>query len=133
MICPVSVHDLDPAHEALSSEYKMILDNAFGTDETTWAAASPSRFDPRQIANRLAEGNAPRLILLDQSNDDQLVPMNQCDQLDKNMRQIEGMTIIRGIRARGYHALPWESGEILWNCVQDAMNALKPLPSVGPR
>ncbi len=122
---PNLVYSLDPAHEALGSEYRTMLSNAFGKDEDLWAAVSPSRFDPGQIARRLKAGRAPGILLLDQSEDDQLVPMNQLEQLDETMRLVEGMTVVRGTRARGYHALPWESGEILWNSVHDTLDVMK--------
>lgn len=68
---------LGASHEQLRDEYEMLLSIAFGADKGRWPAASPARFDPANIAARVREGKAPRLVVLDQSAEDQLVPMNQ--------------------------------------------------------
>jgi kynurenine formamidase len=75
---------LGASHAHLRDAYETLLATAFGTDKDAWPGASPARFGPA-IAGRIRDGNAPRLAVLDQSAEDQLVPMNQQDRLTANL------------------------------------------------
>lgn len=122
---PELVTGLDPSHEHLRAEYDMLLSYAFGSDKRSWPAASPTRFDPADIADRVREGTAPRLVVLDQSADDQLVPMNQKDRLKANLTQVDGLRVVEGHRCTGKHAAPWEQGHALWDSVLDVHALLR--------
>ncbi|MFJ2262648.1 hypothetical protein ACIOKD_30805 [Streptomyces sp. NPDC087844] len=61
---PELIDGLGTLHEHLRQEYRTLLSNAFTTDDKrNWAAASPAHFDPADIAERIREGRAPRLIV----------------------------------------------------------------------
>lgn len=121
---PALVDGLGPSHEHLRDEYKMLLSNAFGPDRSRWATASPSRFDPAAIGERVEQGDAPGLVLLDQSSDDQLVPMNQRERTEAHLRLAGVPRVITGHRCTGSHAAPWEQGHMLWESVLDALALL---------
>lgn len=121
---PALVHGLNPSHEDTRGDYTSILSAAFGPGEQTWRAASPAHFDAVQLASRLRAEQAPKLVVIDQSEDDQLVPMNQRDQLAANLQQVEGMRVVLGSRCTGKHAAPWLQGGMLWDSVLDTLDAL---------
>ncbi len=121
---PALVNGLGASHEHLRVEYGMLLSNAFGKDETIWAVASPARFDPIAIAKRVREGLAPRFILLDESTEDQLVPMNQLDRFKAELSKSRGLSVIKGTRCTGKHAAPWEQGLMMWESLQDILTHL---------
>lgn len=122
---PALVDGLDADHRLLRDDYTMMLTNAFGPDPNTWPAASPARFEPATIGERVRAGQAPRLVVLDQSADDQLVPMNQLEHLAANLRRVAGLQVVRGHRAVGPHAAPWHQGDIFWHSVQDVLASLR--------
>ena len=122
---PALVHGLGVSHEQLRAEYAMLLSNAFGADENEWPAASPARFDPAEIAERVREGKAPRLVVLDQSTEDQLVPMNQKQRLEANLGKADGLRVVAGHRCTGRHAAPWEQGSMIWDSLQDIARLLQ--------
>lgn len=122
---PALVDGLGASHEMLRHDYAMMLSNAFGSDRNAWALASPARFEPERIAERVAETGAPRVVLIDQSTDDQLVPMNQRDRLVANLSAVKGWQVELGRRCVGKHAAPWQQGAMLWDSVVDALAALK--------
>lgn len=93
------MHGLDASHEHLSGDYSRLLSNAFGRDENAWSAASPARFDPAAISERVRRSEAPRLILLDESIEDQLVPMSQRQSLKANLIKVAGLDVVAGHRA----------------------------------
>jgi kynurenine formamidase len=107
---PALVDGLGSSHEHLRGDYETLLSNAFGMDKNKWAVASPARFNPTVVSKRVREGKAPQLILLDQSMDDQLVPFNQLEMFEADLRKSEGLSVIRGDRCSGKHAVPWEQG-----------------------
>ena len=121
---PALVDGLDASHDHLRGDYGMLLSNAFGRDENTWVVASPARFDPTAVAKRVREGLVPRFILLDQSTEDQLVPMNQLDRFEGEIRKSEGVSVIKGTRCTGKHAAPWEQGLMMWESIQDTLTHL---------
>jgi hypothetical protein len=131
---PALVHGLGAAHDLLSSDYKIMLSNAFGPDEGRWSAASPAQFDTAQIAERVRNGEAPRLVVLDQSDDDQLVPMTQRDRIETNLSKVDGLSVVVGNRCTGKHAAPWQQGFMIWDSVCDAIQALSDAHShaLGP-
>ena len=96
-----------------------------GADKSTWPAASPARFDPGDIAGRVRESKAPRLVVLDQSTDDQLVPMNQKEGLEANLSKVGGLRVVEGHRCTGKHAAPWEQGVMIWESLQDIFRLLQ--------
>jgi kynurenine formamidase len=122
---PALVNDLGKSHEHLSDDYEMFLSNAFGADKNKWPAVSPAQFDPAGISEQLREGRAPRLVVLDQSTEDQLVPMNQRERLEGTLRQVDGMRVVEGHRCTGPHAAPWEQGFMIRDSVQDVFALLQ--------
>lgn len=122
---PALVNGLGASHEHLRSEYETLLSQAFGPAQGTWPAASPARFAPAEIAERVREGKAPRLVVLDQSTEDQLVPMNQRDRLEANLSTVSGLQVVQGHRCTGLHAAPWELGVPIWQSVQDILRLLQ--------
>ena len=122
---PALVDDLGVSHEHLREEYRMMLSNAFGPDRSTWPAASPAYFEPATVSERVSQGYAPRLVVVEQSADDQLVPMNQLEKLQANLTKVSGLQVSQGHRATGKHAEPWQRGDMLWNSVQDVLTHLR--------
>lgn len=122
---PALVGGLGDAHAHLRDEYEMLLSNTFGGDETQWPAASPARFDPSRIAGRVRAGTAPRLVVLDQSPADQLVPMNQLERLQATLADADGLRVVQGHRCTGEHAAPWEQGTTLFESVKDTLSLLR--------
>ncbi len=118
------VHGLGASHEHLRGEYATLLSNAFGGEEA-WPAASPARFDPMGIAQRVNEGKTPRLVVLDESADDQMVPMNQKDSLQATLSKVDGLRVVSGHRCTGKHAAPWEQGIMVWGSIQDILALLR--------
>ncbi|MBE7209608.1 MAG: hypothetical protein INR65_01180 [Gluconacetobacter diazotrophicus] len=121
---PGLVLGLGPSHEKSSQDYRSMLATAFGPDDRVWAAASPARFDPDTMARRLQANRAPRLVLLDQSTRDQLVPVSQRERLEANLSRVPGLRVVIGDRCTGRHAEPWQGGDMIWNSVRDALRAL---------
>lgn len=115
---------LDPTHEHLREEYESLLSFAFGADQSGWPAASPALVDPAQISPRVHPDSAPRLVVLDGSEQDQLVPMNQRDRLHSVLSRVSGMRVVKGRRCTGEHAAPWQQGWMIWENVQDVIALL---------
>jgi kynurenine formamidase len=126
---PALVNGLDASHEHLRDAYEMFLSNAFGADKGKWPAASPARFDPAEIAERVREGKAPRLVVLDQSAQDQLVPMNQSQRLEANLNKVRGLRVVDGHRCTGEHDAPWEQGVMIWESLKDTFGLLQEPPA----
>ncbi len=113
------VEELGPSHEHLRGDYESLLSAAFGKDQKRWAAASPSCFDSDVVSNRVREGKIPHLLMLDQSADDQLVPLNQRERFTAHLEKSKELSILWGARCKGQHADPWQQGLPVWECVQD--------------
>lgn len=124
---PGLVLGLGPSHEINSHDYRVMLTNAFGPDDRVWAGASPSRLDPRTIAERLSRGKAPRLVWIAQSEDDQLVPMEQLRRLEQNLAQVDGLVVHVGA-CSGKHATPWQAGTIIRDSVREVIELLPARP-----
>ena len=124
---PDLVHDLGASHGWLSDEYKLLTSNAFGNDESEWPAASPARFDIKELARGVQEGRTPRLIVIDQSSEDQLVSMGQAEKLEAHLKQMSDLRVVRGTRCTGEHAAPWKEGEMIWQGVRDALKLVEDL------
>ncbi len=122
---PALVNGLGGSQEHLRDDYEMLLSNAFGADHRTWPAASPARFDPAEIVERVRAGKAPGLVVLDQSTQDQLVPMNQRQRLRANLSKVPGLRVLEGHRCTGSHAAPWEQGSMIWESLQDVLDQLQ--------
>jgi kynurenine formamidase len=116
---------LGASHAHLRDDYERLLSGAFGTDQDAWPAVSPASFDPADIAARIREGNAPRLVVLDQSTEDQLVPMNQKDRLTVALAQVPGLRVAQGHRLTGKHAAPWEEGITICRSLLDTLQLLR--------
>jgi kynurenine formamidase len=125
---PALVDGLGASHEHLAGDYETLLSNAFGIGKNKWAGASPARFDSAVVSKRVEECKAPQLFLLDQSMEDQLVPLNQLERFQAHLGESEGLSVIRGDRCRGKHAAPWEQGFMIWECVRDTLAHLRELP-----
>ncbi|KAL9097593.1 MAG: hypothetical protein Q9165_000490 [Trypethelium subeluteriae] len=121
---PELVHGLGDTHAQLKDVYANLLTIAFGAEEDKWPAASPARVDPVQLAKRLRDGRAPPLVLVDQSSQDQLVPMNQMERMKQQLDKVRGLRTVRGNRCVGVHAAPWEEGYIIWESVKDILKLL---------
>ena len=76
------------------------------------------------IAKRVQEEGVPQIVMLDQSTDDQLVPMNQKERLETQLKKVNGMRVVEGHRCVGKHAAPWEEGYMIWESVQDILRLL---------
>lgn len=122
---PGLVNGLDASHEHLRAEYQMFLSSAFGADQSRWPAASPAHFDAANIAERVREGKAPRLVVLDQSTEDHLVPMNQSQRLQANLSKVSGLRVVEGHRCTGKHDAPWEQGLMIWESLKDIFRLLQ--------
>ncbi|WP_307542824.1 hypothetical protein [Streptomyces sp. V3I8] len=121
---PELTDGLGDSHEHLRQEYGTLLANAFTPQRKAWATASPARFDPEGIAQRIREGTAPRLIVLDQSSQDMLVPMNQKERFAAHLGHVDGLHLIEGHRCSEGHAAPWERGDMIWESLQDILRLL---------
>ena len=128
---PALVHGLGPSHEGLRNVYEMLQSIAFGGDQNTWGIASPAYFDPEEIEKRIQDGYIPQLVLLDQSAEDQLVPMNQLERLEASLKRVNGLQVVRGKRCTGRHAAPWEQGNVIWESVEDVLSLLKGGPDMS--
>ncbi|MBE7158151.1 MAG: hypothetical protein INR62_06905 [Rhodospirillales bacterium] len=122
---PALVDGLGASHAHMSADYEMFLSNTFGPDKSRWPAVSPARFDPATITTRVREGRTPPLVLLDQSTEDQLVPMNQRERLETNLARVDGLQTVRGHRCTGKHAAPWEQGVMIWETILDVLGLLR--------
>ena len=74
---------------------------------------------------RAREGRAPPLVVLDQSDEDQVVPMNQRERLEANLRRLGGLRVIRGNSCTGKHAAPWEQGFMIWDGIRGVLRTLR--------
>ncbi|KAJ3533943.1 hypothetical protein NM208_g7760 [Fusarium decemcellulare] len=122
---PDLVYELGDSHQQLQDVYQSLLGQAFGGDQSKWPAASPARFDADDLAARVNEGKAARLVLIDQSTEDQLVPVGQADKMEKRLKEVQGIQVVRGHRCNGKHAVPWEEGHMIWESVQDVLTMLR--------
>ncbi|KAH6668761.1 hypothetical protein B0J14DRAFT_150003 [Halenospora varia] len=121
---PALVDGLGASHQHLKDAYENLLGYAFGTDKSKWPAASSTRFELSQLDRQRVEGRAPRLVVLDQSKEDQPVPMNQAERLEKHLSKVEQMRVVRGNRCAGLHAAPWEEGGMIWESIRDVLELL---------
>lgn len=122
---PALVDGLGESHAHMGADYDRFLSNAFGSDKNRWPAASPARFEPATISERVRAGKVPSLVLLDQSTEDQLVPMNQRERLEACLQRVDGLQTVRGHRCVGRHAAPWEGGGIIWESLLDVLTTLE--------
>lgn len=121
---PTLVHGLGDTHAQLEDVYANLLTIAFGSDESQWPAASPAHVNPDELAKRLRDGRAPPLVVVDQSAQDQLVPMNQMERMKERLQKVRGLRTMRGTRCVGVHAAPWEEGYMIWESVKDILKLL---------
>lgn len=124
---PGLVHHLDPSHAHLEAEYRDLLTIAFGADEQVWAAGSPARFELGTTASRLRRLGGLATILLEQSPDDQLVPMNQREKLARHIIDATVFDVVEGWRCSGSHATPWEQGDMMWRSILDVLDRYRSL------
>ncbi|MEU9407488.1 hypothetical protein AB0E08_17665 [Streptomyces sp. NPDC048281] len=116
---------LGTSHAHLRDDYENFLSRAFGTDKGTWPGASPAGFDPVAIARRIREGRSPRLVVLEQSAEDQLVPMTQRERLTAVLGKAAGLQLAQGQRLTGGHAAPWQEGLMIYQSVVDTLQILR--------
>lgn len=121
----VTEEGLGDSHRHLRDDYDTFLSNAFGAGHDTWPAAAPARADPLDIAERVAEGRTPDLVVLDQSTEDQLVPMDQRGSMRTTLSRVAGLRVVDGRRCTGQHAAPWQRGDMVWQSVQDVYDLLR--------
>ena len=115
------VNGLGPAHKSMRHEYEMFQSIAFGKDKSQWSEYSPARFDADMISRSIEDGLAPKRIVLDQSTEDQLVPVNQLERLKIQLEQVSGLQLWQGNRCAGSHAAPWEQGYMIWQTILDVL------------
>lgn len=118
------VHELGPSHQHLEPVYEDLIGIAFGSDESKWNDASPATVDAETLSRMLRLGRMANVIMLDQSLEDQLVPVNQTDRFVERLNQVEGLKVVRGTRCTGRHAAPWEEGNMLWATVKELLSAM---------
>ena len=123
---PMLVHEPD-THTDLADIYASFLRLAFGNNEDEWKNSSPACFDSEVIARRAKKNATPKLVVLDQSTDDQLVPMNQTVAMQSLLETVPGIRILRSETLKGSHNEPWESGLMLWHSVQEILDILQSL------
>lgn len=121
---PDLVDHLGDSHANLAEVYRDLQGHAFGADRGLWEQASPARLPLSRLRERAALGRMPRFIIVDQSAEDQLVPMNQADKMEAHLRGVEGLRVVRGSRCTGKHAAPWEQGIMIWEGVKDVLGQL---------
>ena len=121
---PGLVHSLGISHAHLEDVYADLLSIAFGPDERDWKVASPAAIDTATLSHRVRDGSAPRLVLVDQSAEDQLVPINQAHTMMARLEKIVGLKVLKGGRATGEHAAPWKQGYIISDTVEDVLDEL---------
>ncbi|RMJ15040.1 hypothetical protein CDV36_005288 [Fusarium kuroshium] len=121
---PDLVSGLGDSHQHLRDVYEILLVQAFGEDQAAWPAASPAKFDVKTLTERVVKGRVARLVLLDQSPEDQLVPISQADKMERHLKDVQGIKVVRGNRCQGRHATPWEEGYMIWQSVQDVLGML---------
>jgi kynurenine formamidase len=119
----VTADGLGASHAHLRDDYEEMLTTALGADQDDWPDASPASFG-QGIAGRIRDGNAPRLVVLDQSVDDQLVPMNQKERMAAALANVDGLRVAQGDRLTGKHAAPWEEGTMIYQSVLDTLQLL---------
>ncbi|KAK6403871.1 hypothetical protein LTR95_018915, partial [Oleoguttula sp. CCFEE 5521] len=124
---PALVYGLGESHQQLSGVYNDLQSIAFGQDQSAWLDASPARFSARDIQARLGDGkgSVPSIIMLDQSPDDQLVPMDQMVRMRALLEGCDDLQVLTGKRCVGTHAAPWEGGAIIWESVMDVLPLLE--------
>ena len=121
---PGLVTGLSDSHKHLKDAYESIMSQAFGSDEKDWLKASVAHIGQDQLSERSREGRLPQIIVLDQSPQDQLVPMNQREKMMQHLKNIPGLHVIGGTRCTRLHAAPWEEGGMIWESVQDVLGYL---------
>lgn len=104
------VNGLGPTHDHARDDYKIFKGIALGTDQSQRQFYSPAKFDADMILRRIKDGDCPKRILLDQSTEDQLVPMNQLEQMKTRLEKVTGLKLMSGNKCVGRHAAPWEQG-----------------------
>lgn len=72
----------------------------------------------------MRQGTAPRLVVLDGSAEDQLVPMDQRERLRAGLSQVSGLRVVDGHRCTGEHAATWQQGVMIWENLQDVVALL---------
>ncbi|KAF7531964.1 hypothetical protein G7054_g8390 [Neopestalotiopsis clavispora] len=117
---PDLVNNLGPQHHDLRDVYADLLGVAFG-DVDIWEMASPARFVELEVPLQV-EDKLPQLIVLDQSQEDQLVPFNQTEKMENTLSHIGSLEVVRGTRCVGRHAAPWEQGYMIYQNVQDVLS-----------
>lgn len=96
-----------------------------GPIRAKWPSASPARLNIGKLEERLRDNLLPSLVVLDQSEEDPLVPVNQTDTMEAFLRKVKGLRVVRDYRMHGRHAAPWEEGNMLWLGVRDVLGLLE--------
>jgi kynurenine formamidase len=117
---------LGALHKHLRDDYEIFLSNAFGADQRRWNDVAPAAITSELLRERVTSGRFPRSVVLEQSADDQLVPVTQRDTLVSALRGDSRIDVTIGDHLHGSHALPWEHGDQMWAAVSAAIQKLSP-------
>lgn len=128
---PLLVHE-PSTHQHLKEVYRAIVKNAFGNDQDVWKRASPASFDSTRLAWRAIEGRLSKLVMLAQSTQDQLVPMNQTLSMENMLKKIQdtelgegrSFKIQRSDKLTGLHDDCWKEGMPIWHLVKDILDLM---------
>ena len=85
---PGLVTGLNDSHKHLKDAYESIVSQAFGSAEQDWLKASVAHISLDRLSERSQEGRLPQIIVLDQSPQDQLVPMNQHERIMQHLKNV---------------------------------------------
>ena len=111
-------------HAHLEDICASFLNLAFGEDEGAWEAASPAKFTGEEVRKRGEQGRLPQLMVLDQSEADQLVPLAQTEAMEVSATGWNKMRVVRGSRMKGLHDEAWESGVMILEILEDVIKLL---------
>ena len=118
-------------HAHLKDVYTAIVRNAFGDDEEVWRKVSPALFDIKMLVSRLLERKMPELVVLAQSKEDQLVPMNQTESIEAALEhtQVDGsgktnLSLKRSTKITGQHDDCWKEGREIADMVKYVLTLL---------
>ena len=82
------VNGLGPTHDYECDDYHIFPGIASGNVRLKWQHYCPARFDAHMTSKRIKDGVCPKRVSLDESVDDQLVPVNQLEKMKTQLEQV---------------------------------------------